>query len=224
MQSFPLFSYISKEECAFSSHISVVKALVWRILESERARARNKSASLLSNCLLRDPKPSTSWWLFLTALAWAPETLGWRSRGLESSLESFPHIHLLLSTPEGTSTWEDKSVLVIFSDEGRCLRDKLGRFSDGQISLDGVPGNEARGALNPLSLGTCTLLAADVALLSKTDFRSKWCMGAPSFQIPAVVQMKEEQRFYIKEKKREKIDIYQETSRCLALFNPLHSF
>lgn len=204
MQSFPLFSYISKEEWAFSSHISVVKALVWRILESERARARSKSASLLSNCLLRDPKPSTSWWLFLTALAWAPETLGWRSRGLESSLESFPHIHLLLSTPEGTSTWEDKSVLVIFSDEGRCLRDKLGRFSDGQISLDGVPGNKARGALNPLSLGTCTLLAAvtfrieDVALLSKTDFRSKWCMGAPSFQIPAVVQMKEEQRFYNK--------------------------
>lgn len=28
----------------------------------------------------------------------------------------------------------------------------MGRFSDGQISLDGVPGNEARGALNPLSL------------------------------------------------------------------------
>lgn len=62
--------------------------------------------------------------------------------------------------------------------------------------------------------GACSLLAAvtfrieDVALLSKTNFKSKWCMGAPSFQIPAVVQMEEEQRFYIKEKKREKIDIY----------------
>lgn len=28
----------------------------------------------------------------------------------------------------------------------------MGRFSDGQISLDRVSGNEARGALNPLSL------------------------------------------------------------------------
>lgn len=58
----------------------------------------------------------------------------------------------------------------------------MGRFSDGQVSYHGVPGDEAKGALSPLSLyawasEACTLASSrlgiifrlgDIALLSRT--------------------------------------------------------
>lgn len=76
----------------------------------------------------------------------------------------------------------------------------MGRFLDGQASLHGIPGDEAKRALSALSLyfwapGACTLASSKLGIIfrvgdhlqawghstvgSGTDFGFKQCTGAP---------------------------------------------
>lgn len=149
---------------------------------------------------------------------WVPEILGWGWRGPESGLENSP---LYPVTPFNMrrNFRSEKQSFVVYSQ----VKSGAPGTKDGQISFCGV--RQEGPCLGPWGLHPSTwdpLQDWGHSAQSRTCLQAPKHVAAPggaasisgaglflAFQTRTVVQMEEGQRFCAKDRKREKIDIYQ---------------